>query len=62
VERRQRGRRKNGEGEMERERKRETLASYVLDIRAESEGIGREARERPTAFAREREKRQSTLV
>lgn len=48
--------------EAETEGRRGTLPSYVLDIRAESKGIGREARERPTAFAREREERQSTLV
>lgn len=53
------GRRAN---EAETDGQRGTLPSYVLDIRAESEGIGREARERPTAFAREREERQSTLV
>lgn len=37
--------------EAETEGQRGTLPSYVLDIRVESEGIGREARERPTAFA-----------
>lgn len=53
-ERRTKPRRRDGE--------RDSLPSYVLDIRAESKGIGREARERPAAFAREREERQSTLV